>query len=137
MPRVTGVLETSLYVQDLGRARRFYERVFGFEVFFADARMCAMGVPASQVLLLFQRGATLEPAPVNGGFIPPHHGDGPLHVCFGIPFGELEAWTAHLKSLGIAVESRLRWARGGTSLSFRDPDDNSVEVATPGLWPHH
>ncbi len=98
--------------------------------------MCGMGVPGSQVLLLFRRGATLEPAPAGGGFIPPHHGDGPLHVCFGIPIGELDAWVAHLGALEIAVESRLRWSKGGTSLYFRDPDDNSVEVATPGLWPH-
>ena len=61
IPRTTGVLETSLYVEDIARARDFYQRVFGFEVFFADARMCAMGVPGSQVLLLFRRGATLEP----------------------------------------------------------------------------
>jgi len=96
-----------------------------------------MGLPGSQVLLLFRRGATLEPAAVGNGFIPPHHGEGPLHVCFAIPLGELSAWEAHLQGLGIPVESRLRWSKGGTSLYFRDPDDNSIEVATPGLWPHY
>ncbi len=136
IPRTAGVLETSLYVEDLPRALAFYQRVFGFETFFADDRMGAMGVPGSQVLLLFRRGATLQPAPAAGGFIPPHHGDGPLHLCFAVPFGELAAWEAHLRDLGIEVESRLRWTRGGTSLYFRDPDDNSIEVATPGLWPH-
>ena len=94
-----------------------------------------MGVPGSQVLLLFRRGATLEPAPAGGGFIPPHHGDGPLHICFAIPLSELSAWESHLLALGVGVESHLRWSKGGTSLYFRDPDDNSVEVATPGLWP--
>lgn len=137
IPRTTGVLETSLYVEDLMRARDFYQRVFGFETFFADPRMCAMGVPGTQVLLLFRRGATTEPAPAGGGFIPPHHGEGPLHVCFAIPLGELTAWEAHLSGLGIEVESRLRWSKGGTSLYFRDPDNNSLEVATPGLWPHY
>ena len=72
-----------------------------------------------------------------GGFIPPHHGSGALHLCFAIPFGELAAWEEHLRREGIAVESRIRWARGGTSLYFRDPDGNSLEVATPGLWPNH
>jgi catechol 2,3-dioxygenase-like lactoylglutathione lyase family enzyme len=137
IPRTTGVLETSLYVEDIPRARDFYHRVFGFEQFFADSRMCALGVPACQVLLLFRRGATLEPAPAGGGFIPPHHGEGPLHVCFAIPLGDLAAWETHLRDLCIEVESRLRWSKGGTSLYFRDPDDNSVEVATPGLWPHY
>lgn len=137
LPRTTGVLETSLYVADIPRSRDFYQRVFGFETFFADARMCAMGVPGRQVLLLFRRGATREPAPAGGGFIPPHHGEGPLHLCFAIPLDELATWEDHLQELGITVESRLRWTKGGTSLYFRDPDDNSLEVATPGLWPHY
>ena len=136
-PRVSGVLETSLYCDDLPRAVAFYRDLFGFELFFQEARMAALEVPGGQVLLLFQRGATLDPAPgPGGGFIPPHHGDGALHLCFAIPFGELEAWTAHLAAHGIALESRLTWARGGTSLYFRDPDGNSIEVATPGLWPN-
>jgi len=137
VPRTSGVMETSLYVDDLDRAVEFYLRVFGFEQFWHDGRMCALGVPGSQVLLLFRRGSTIEPAPVPGGLIPPHHGEGPLHLCFAIPFGELTAWEEHLRRLEIAVESRIRWARGGTSLYFRDPDGNSLEVATPGLWPNH
>ena len=52
-------------------------------------------------------------------------------------FGELEAWDEHLRKLDITVESRIKWARGGTSLYFRDPDGHSLEVATPGLWPNH
>ena len=59
------------------------------------------------------------------------------HLCFAIPFGEVAAWEEHLKRQGIEVESRIRWPRGGTSLYFRDPDGNSLEVATPGLWPNH
>ncbi len=34
-------------------------------------------------------------------------------------------------------DSTATEAKGGTSLYFRDPDDNSVEVAPPGLWPHY
>lgn len=137
VPRITGVLETSLYVDDLDTARAFYQRLFGFETFFCDARMCAMGVASSQVLLLFRRGATDQPAPAAGGFIPPHRGEGKLHLCFAIPFRELAAWEAHLHRMDVPVESRLTWPHGATSLYFRDPDGNSLEVATPGLWPNH
>jgi len=136
VPRVSFVLETSLYVADLERSREFYQRVFGFERFMTDARMCALGVPGEQVLLLFRHGMTDEPAPAPGGFIPPHHGQGSLHLCFAIPYGELAAWEAHLRAQDIPVESRLRWPHGGTSLYFRDPDGHSLEVATPGLWPN-
>jgi catechol 2,3-dioxygenase-like lactoylglutathione lyase family enzyme len=137
MPRTSGILETSLYVDDLAASVAFYRDLFDFELFFQEHRMAALGVAPGQVLLLFHRGATLDPAPgPRGGFIPPHHGEGNLHLCFAIPFGELEAWETHLRDRGIAVESRLRWTRGGTSLYFRDPEGNSLEVATPGLWPN-
>src|SRR5579885_1607155 len=95
-PRVSQVLETSLYVADLDRAQQFYQRVFGFEAFMRDQRMCALGVPGGQVLLLFRRSAATEPSPTPGGTIPPHDGAGALHLCFAIPRGELGAWERHL-----------------------------------------
>jgi catechol 2,3-dioxygenase-like lactoylglutathione lyase family enzyme len=136
-PRLGGVLETSLYVADLERARTFYQRVFGLEAFFQDGRMCALGVAPGQVLLLFRHGTTEVPAPVPGGVIPPHGTSGAAHLCFGIPLGELAAWQAHLARHDIVVESLVRWPRGSTSLYFRDPDGHSLEVATPGLWPNY
>ena len=38
MPALDGVLETALYVDDLPRARRFYQDVLGLECLFADAK---------------------------------------------------------------------------------------------------
>jgi len=136
IPRVSQILETSLYVDDLARSRTFYERVFGFGVIFEDDRMCAMEVPGEQILLLFRHGMTDKPAPAPDGFIPPHHGRGALHLAFAIPLRALSAWEDHLARQDVALESRLSWPAGGTSLYFRDPDGHSVEVATPGLWPN-
>jgi catechol 2,3-dioxygenase-like lactoylglutathione lyase family enzyme len=136
MPRISQILETSLYVDDLAQSRAFYEGIFRFSALYMDERMCAMEIPGEQVLLLFRHGMTDEPAPVANGFIPPHHGSGNLHLAFAIPLGEIPAWEAHLAECGVAVESRLVWPRGGISLYFRDPDGHSLEVATPGLWPN-
>jgi catechol 2,3-dioxygenase-like lactoylglutathione lyase family enzyme len=136
VPRVSKILETSLYVGDLDVAAEFYLRLFGFEQFMRDGRMCALGIPDEQVLLLFRHGMTDTPAPVLDSFIPAHHGRGALHLCFAIPSGELAAWETHLGRHGVAIESRLAWPHGGTSLYFRDPDGHSLEVATPGLWPN-
>ena len=135
-PRVSQILETSLYVEDLTRARLFYEHVLGFLTVFQDERMCAMEVPGEQVLLLFRHGMTDTPAPGpgQGSVIPPHHGRGALHLAFAIPFGELAAWKEHLARQEVTLESEVGWPRGGTSLYFRDPDGHSLEVATPGLW---
>ena len=58
MTALTGVLETSLYVDDLERASRFYEDVFALTQMFGDDRLSAYGVGNRSVLLLFKRGAS-------------------------------------------------------------------------------
>lgn|SRR6185437_3023235 len=135
-PRVSGIMETSLYVADLDAAQAFYQRLFGFEVFLSDQRMRALGVPGGQVLLLFRHGGSVQPSPAPGGMIPPHDARGQQHVCFAIPWMALADWERHLAEQGVALESRVNWPGRGRSLYFRDPDGHSVEVATPGLWPN-
>jgi catechol 2,3-dioxygenase-like lactoylglutathione lyase family enzyme len=136
-PRVSHILETALYVADLHVSRAFYQRVFGFETFMHDQRMCALRVPGGGVLLLFRRDGSLQPSPTPGGVIPPHGGHGALHLCFAIPVAALDAWEAHLTAQEVAIESRVTQAFRGTSLYFRDPDGHSLEVASPGLWPNY
>ena len=133
-PRLNGVIETALYVDDLDRAARFYEAVLGLPVLTADGRFRAYDVGSRSVLLLFQRGATLETVRLPGGTIPPHDGHGPLHVAFAIGADDLARWEQRLKRGGIAVEGRTAWPRGGQSLYIRDPDEHLLEFATPGLW---
>jgi catechol 2,3-dioxygenase-like lactoylglutathione lyase family enzyme len=128
MPVVTGVLETSLYVDDLPRATRFYEELFGFERLFADERMCALSVAGRQVLLLFLRRASLTMSSL------PHDGEGPLHLAFAVEAAELAAWEARLEAQSVAIERTIAWAAGGTSHYFRDPDGHLVEIASPGVW---
>jgi len=134
-PRLSHMLEQSLYVADLDRAERFYVDILGLEPFLRDDRMAGLGVPGNSVLLLFRRGGSVEPSPTPTGLIPAHDAAGHQHLCFAMPLGELERWETHLAANGIDIESRVTWPRGGTSLYFRDPDGHSVEVATPGLWP--
>lgn len=136
-PPISGVLETGLYVDDLPRARAFYEGVLGLRPMIADHRFCAYDAGPGSVLLLFLRGATLEAVTMPGGTIPGHDGHGPLHYALAIPAGSLDAWIAHLAGQGVAVESRVNWKGGGASLYFRDPDGHLVELATPGLWANY
>jgi catechol-2,3-dioxygenase len=133
-PRLTGVIETALYVDDLAGAARFYEDVLGLPALTSDKRFRAYDVGGHSVLLLFQRGATLETVRLPGGTIPPHDGHGPLHVAFAVPAEDLAAWTRRLDERGIAIEGRTIWPRGGESLYLRDPDGHLLEFATPGLW---
>lgn len=131
---VTGLLESSLYVADLPSSAAFYSRVFGFEVLVADERLQALAVPGGQVLLLFARGASRQPMDTPGGAIPPHDGEGQLHLAFAVAASELAAWEERLADLGVPIESRVRWPRGGQSVYFRDPDGHALELVTPGCW---
>jgi catechol 2,3-dioxygenase-like lactoylglutathione lyase family enzyme len=134
-PRIDAVLETVLYVDDLDRAAGFYGDVLGLAPLHEDARMRAFDVGGRGTLLLFPRGGTRAPLETPGGTIPPHDGAGPLHIAFSVPAGSLAAWRDRLRASGIAIESEVRWPRGGTSLYFRDADGHCLELATPGLWP--
>jgi len=133
-PRVTQLLETALYTDDLGRAADFYRNTFGFPTLIENPRIVALDVAGRDVLLLFKRGATIDQLETPGGTIPPHDGSGPTHFALGIERGELEDWVARLAQHGITIESRVEWERGGVSLYFRDPDGHSVELATRGTW---
>jgi catechol 2,3-dioxygenase-like lactoylglutathione lyase family enzyme len=55
-------------------------------------------------------------------------------VAFSISKDELESWQDHLQSVGVTLEGRTQWPRGGVSVYFRDPDNHLLEIATPGLW---
>ena len=124
-PKITGVLETVLYVSDPDRSQRFYESVFGFRLLVKeDGRLHAMQVKDGQLLLLFKQGAS-----------PDHDGSGQVHLAFSIPKAELAAWELWLAENHLEIIERKKWEYGGESLYFRDPDGHLLEVATPGVWP--
>ena len=129
-PRVNGILETSLYVENPARSAEFYQRVFGFEPIGLEnepltheTRLCPMRAGDRSVLLLFKRGGT-----------PDTDATGSIHIAFGIARTELAAWEQWLAAQGIPIESRRTWKYGGEALYFRDPDGHLLEVVTPGVW---
>jgi catechol 2,3-dioxygenase-like lactoylglutathione lyase family enzyme len=127
-PKTEGVLESSLYVDDVVRSARFYETIFGFRVIsdFGE-RGCAMQTGGRQVLLLFRKGGSRL-------IQSPHDGDGQLHLAFAIAASELLRWETWLAENGIALEEKRTWEFGGQSVYFRDPDRHLIEIATPGVW---
>jgi len=135
MLRVRRILETSLDCDDLQRTAAFYMRLLDVAPMLDSERLVAIDAGEGTVLLLFQRGLSSQGVETAGGLVPPHDAGGPGHLAFAIDAAALPEWELRLAALGINVESRVRWERGGVSLYFRDPDNRSVEVVTPGIWP--
>ncbi|MEH3046240.1 VOC family protein [Sphingomonas adhaesiva] len=133
-PRITGLLESAIYVDDMARACAFYRDVLELAEMLVTPRLTAFDAGAGGVLLVFARGQSRDDMPGAGGTIPGHDGAGPLHLAFGIPADAAPAWRARLDAAGVAIRSEVTWPRGGISLYVDDPDGHVVELATPGLW---
>ncbi len=131
----SAVLESALYVTDLGAAESFYRdilrlsviaRVDGRHVFFR----CGQGV-----LLLFDAEATKQPpAPGAKLPVPPHGTTGQGHLCFAAEAEEIDDWKRNLVKQGVTIEADFEWPSGGRSIYFRDPSGNSIEFAEPRIW---
>ena len=131
IPRIGGVIETALYVDDLARSLEFYRGLFGFTLAIEPIdRMVVLDVTDDQVLLLFKKGASIEATVLPFGTIPSTDGDGRLHVAFGVSPSDVDAWERRLRNAGIDVQSRIDWPEGGRRLYFRDPDGHAIELKT-------
>jgi catechol 2,3-dioxygenase-like lactoylglutathione lyase family enzyme len=129
-PEIEAVVETALYGEDLEQLERFYTEVLGLSVIGREpGRHVFFRVGQGNVLLAFNPQATLA-----GGVFPAHGAQGPGHFALGIRDDSLDAWRRWLKEKGVVIEKEIAWPAGGTSLYFRDPAGNAVELVTPGLW---
>jgi catechol 2,3-dioxygenase-like lactoylglutathione lyase family enzyme len=134
VPRVYGIIETSLFVKDPQKSAEFYQHLFDVSVLLESDRLIALDVAGKNVLLLFKEGAASEPFVTPGGVVPGHAGAGQSHVAFSIASEDVSLWKERLKSAGVAVESVVKWPAGAESLYFRDPDGHLIELITPGFW---
>ena len=72
--QVSGILETALSAEDPAASSAFYRRLFGFDTLLETEKLIALNVAGHNVLLLFRKGATDEPAVLPGGVIPAARG---------------------------------------------------------------
>ena len=130
MPRISGILETALYVNDLHQSVEFYQRLFDLTTLHSSERLVVLRVAPGQVLLIMKQGTSAEPSLVSFGVIPASNGTGQQHVAFGIRPDQIDEWRDRLQQYAVEVESALEWPEGGHSLYFRDPDGHCIELKT-------
>ncbi len=130
-----GILETTLYAQNLEAAERFYHHVLGLPVVSRERGRHVFFRCGPGMLLVFNPKLTTE-RPVIGARlpVPPHGAVGPGHVCFRAMSHEIPRWIERLKLARVEIEADFHWPGGGRSIYFRDPAGNSLEFAEPRLW---
>jgi len=127
--KIQDVLEICLYADDLAAAETFYRDVMGLEVLSSEAGRHVFLRCGARMLLIFNAEETRKTED-----IPAHGTDGVGHICFAAHADELDTWEQHLQSHGVDIEHHATWGNRGKSIYFRDPDGNSLEIATPRIW---
>ena len=125
-----GVLETTLYVDDLDQAETFYTTVLRLELDSKEAGRHLFFRCGQAMLLVFNPTATA----VSTGPVPAHGATGPGHVALQVNPSDLTAWDGHVEGCGVEIEARIDWPGGGRSVYFRDPAGNSLELTTAATW---
>ena len=133
--KVKSILETCLYAENLDEIELFYGEVLGLEPFSKRKGRSVFFRCGEAVLLYFNPNNTSQiPVEVEGQKIPLHGAKGEGHICFKIKEEEIDQWRDWLQSKGVEIESEVKWSTGSSSLYFRDPAGNCLEVASPLLW---
>jgi catechol 2,3-dioxygenase-like lactoylglutathione lyase family enzyme len=134
-PGLSGVLETSLYVDNLEAAERFYGRILGLpKIYFVPGRQLVFRCESGVLLIFDPKQTQGEQMVINGGAIPLHGTRGAGHMAFRVSKEQLNPWREHLRANDVAIESEITWANGAHSIYFRDPAGNSLEIATADIW---
>ncbi len=128
------ILEAALYAEDLDAAERFYGDLLGLERLVRVGERHVFYRVGDGVLLIFNPSETSKP-PNNPRLpVPPHGARGPGHFCFAVAASALDDWCARLRAAGVGIEADFHWPNGARSIYFRDPAENSIEMAEPRLW---
>lgn len=115
LPTIARVLETALYVDDLGRAMAFYRDILGLRVLDTSPRLVVIDAGQATILLLFRRGGHQGWARTSSGWIPPHDGQGPAHVAFAVDPGQIAVWEEYLLRNGVMIRAGCTGRQAATA----------------------
>jgi catechol 2,3-dioxygenase-like lactoylglutathione lyase family enzyme len=124
--KVSNILETAIYAEDLEAAEAFYTGVLGLEVRSRLAGRHVFFYSGAGMFLVFNPNQTEKEQDAHGC-----RGRG--HVAWSAREEELDAWLKWLTEKGVKVND-FYWPNGGRSLYFSDPAGNSLELTHPSIW---
>ena len=127
--KITQIKETCLYIDNLGKAKHFYNELLGLPLISEVEGRHIFFRAGTSVLLCFIPEVTK--AEEN---LPPHFAYGPQHLAFEVSLDEYESWNRKIKDLNIAITHVQEWKDGLKSFYFDDPFGNVLEIVPNGIW---
>ena len=126
---ITQIKETCLYVQDLEVSYRFYNGVMNFPMISREEGRHIFFRAGRSVLLCFIAEATAKDQN-----LPPHYGNGTLHLAFEVQIENYDTTKAIIESSGVEIIHEQTWKEGIKSFYFHDPDGHVLEIVPTGMW---
>lgn len=123
------IKETSLYVFSLDNSKRFYNGLLGLDIISEAPGRHIFFKAGTSILLCFMAEATK-----NDNNLPPHGGEGKIHIAFEVSKENYLKTRKELCNKGIVIEHEQEWPGGFQSFYFRDPDGHLLEVVKTGMW---
>jgi catechol 2,3-dioxygenase-like lactoylglutathione lyase family enzyme len=124
------IKETCLYVEDLERAKKFYNEVLGLPIinYVADKHLFLRA--GSSVLLIFNpEDSRTKQSP------PAHYGGGKQHFAFEVEEKNYNKAREEIIAKGVVIIDEVKWKSGKSSFYFNDPDGNVLEILPAnGIW---
>ncbi|HET9485836.1 MAG TPA: VOC family protein [Chryseosolibacter sp.] len=122
------IKETCIYIQDLEKARHFYQGTLGLPVInYAEGKHLFLRVGESVLLLFNPEDSKYKTSP------PAHFGGGKQHFAFEVR--NYEECKRQVREKGIEIIDELTWQSGKRSFYFNDPEGNVLEILPKkGIW---
>lgn len=129
MPKLSRILETVLYAENMAAAEKFYSEVLELPLLVKEAGRSLVYIVGPDMLLIFYAPDSLKKTS-----LPPHGTTGPGHAAFEVDENEYDIWKKHLTGKNIKIEKEITWKSTARSIYFFDPSGNVLEIGTPGIW---
>ncbi len=132
--KISKVIETCIYSSDLDSMKKFYVGMLGLPLVQEENNKLIFLKAGKSMLLIFDPTRTSfdnERLPAHGAQTPPSS----VHFAMEIEERDYQLWKELLANNQIAIEKEVDWNGKASSLYFRDPAGNLVELITPGEWP--
>lgn len=124
------IKETCLYVNDLEKAKHFYQEKLGMPLInYVEGKHLFLRAGQSVLLIFNPEDSREKVSP------PPHYGGGKQHFAFEVRAKDYDESKRQIAGKEISIIEEITWKSGKRSFYFNDPEGNVLEILPDeGIW---